>query len=36
MFECGVMAWESAIYKIKLLCESINKHGMLTKSYFRV
>ena len=23
MFECNVMAWESVIYKSKLLCESI-------------
>ena len=30
------MAWESAIYKSKLLCGSINKHGMWTKNYFIV
>ena len=36
MFECNVMAWESVIYKSKLLCESINKHDMLIKNYFRV
>ena len=36
MFECDVMAWDSGIYESKLLCGSINKHGMLTKNYIRV
>ena len=31
MFDCDVMAWESVIHKSKLLCGSINKHGMRTK-----
>ena len=30
MFDCDVMAWDSAIYKSKLLYGSINEHGMLT------
>ena len=28
VFECDVMAWDSTIYKSKLLSRSINKHGM--------
>ena len=33
-FESDGMAWDSAIYMSKLLCGSINKHGMWTKNYF--
>ena len=36
MFGCDVIAWDSVIYKSKLLSGSINKHGMLTKNYFRI
>ena len=36
MFDCDAMAWESVIHKSKLLCGSINKHGMRTKKYFMV
>ena len=29
-------AWDSVIYKSKLLCGSINKHSIWTKNYVRV
>ena len=28
VFDCEAMAWDSVIYKSKLLCGSINKHDM--------
>ena len=28
VFECDAIAWDSVIYKRKLLCGSINEHGM--------
>ena len=28
VFDYDVMAWDSVIYKSKLLCGIINKHGM--------
>ena len=30
------IAWNSVIYKSKLLCGSINKHGKRTKNYVRL
>ena len=36
MFDCDTMAWDSVIYKSKLLCGIINKRGMCTKIYFIV
>ena len=36
VFDCNAMAWNSVIHKSKLLCGSINKHGMWTKKYFMV
>ena len=32
VFDCDAMAWDSVIYKSKLLCGSINKHGTWTKN----
>ena len=31
VLDCDAMAWDSVIYKSKLLCGSITKHGMWTK-----
>ena len=33
MFECVVIAWDSVIYKSKLLCGSINKHDIYLYTY---